>query len=178
MLPLKSFYLEKEIEFTTALLNPKWLKNYNIKDDGILAFLGPAHIKVPALTKEKPATEINCKKMLHFIVQYQKINTQTLLLLQHQLLNSIINYLGPTYTKHQNKIYFLNLPISVSMLKYSKSTSLIYVGLYIDSTGLNFHVLDLHKLNISPKELALQVSQFYTKEVNEIWAKEKEIIKI
>ncbi len=176
---MKSLFIEKEIKYTGSQLAPHWIyKNFGILGDAIVSFIGEMDVKITEMVDiEDVLTDspIYSRKMVSFILEHFEMGLSEAVTRQRLLICIIIEELRKTLGNIEIKrsgddIYIQNKKLSVSIATKSLTSSLIHIGLNIDSEGAPVKACGLQNnlgiMNI--KDFAQKIMQRYIDENAEI----------
>lgn len=142
---MKSKFIEEEIKYIGSQLAPHWIyKNFEILGDAIVSFIGEMDVKITEMVDiEDVLTDspIYSKKMVSFILEHFEMPLSEAVTRQRLLICIIIEELQKMLNNsHQirrsgDDIYIEDKKLSVSIATKSMTSSLIHIGLNIDSQG-------------------------------------------
>lgn len=142
---MKSLFIEKEIKYIGTQLAPHWIyKNFGILGDAIVSFIGEMDVKITEMVDiEDVLTDspIYSKKMVSFILEHFEMCLSEAVTRQRLLICIIIEELSKILknnteiTRSGDDIYVNNKKLSVSIATKSLTSSLIHIGLNINSDG-------------------------------------------
>ncbi len=172
--------IEKETEYTGSQLSPHWIyNNFDLKGDCIVAFMGPCSVDINSmvdLADVKNNDTIYSPLMLHFIMEffdddlYRAIYRQRLFIvhIKEKIENSVT---GKKFVREGDDIYLLDgdrRKLSVSIATRSMVSTLIHVGINIDTEGTPVKTSGLRELDIEPVQFAKEVVSGFIDEIEEI----------
>jgi len=189
-----------EVPYFGPELRPHYLlSRYGIRGSGMVAFVGPCHVKTDHLVDWEDRIEqdfIRAEKMVHFIGEFFGFTPREGVLFQ-RLFMSVIGdeirstlakrdpagscaswgllrkgddlYLYPASGSPQDSSQWKKL--SVSIVAPSGSSQLLHAGLNIDPTGAPVAAIGLQELGIDPHTLIRSVFERISREWNGVeWA--------
>lgn len=177
---MKSKFIEEEIKYIGSQLAPHWIyKNFEILGDAIVAFTGEMDVKITEMVDiEDVLTDspIYSKNMVSFILEHFQMGLSEAVTRQRLLICIIIEELQKVLKKEikirrsGDDIYIEDKKLSVSIATQSTTSSLIHIGLNIDSNGAPVKACGLENdLGLSDiKSFALKIMQKYIDENDEI----------
>lgn len=174
---MKTKFIDEEIKYIGSQLKPHWIyKNFNLRGDSIVAFVGECDVKLTEMVDIEDVMNnepIYSKKMLSFISEQFGINLVEGVLRQRLLITIIKELLeedGITVKRNGDDLIINDGKLSVSIATKSITSVLIHTGLNILSEGAPVKASGLEsELGIKDvKTFALQVMQRYSEEIDDI----------
>ena len=183
---MKSKFIEEEIKYTGNQLAPHWIyKNFNILGDAIVSFTGEMDVKLSEMVDIEDVlsnSPIYSKRMLSFIIEHFEMLLCEAVTRQRLMICIIIEELQKVLknrvkiVRNGDDIYVEDKKLSVSIATKSSTSSLIHIGLNIDSQGAPVKACGLNNdlgLNESGeindiKNFAINVMKKYVDENAEI----------
>lgn len=142
---MKSKFIEEEIKYIGSQLAPHWIyKNFGILGDAIVSFIGEMDVKISEMVDiEDVLTDspIYSKKMVSFILEHFEMGLSEAVTRQRLLICIIIEELQKALDykikirRSGDDIYIEDKKLSVSIATKSMTSSLIHIGLNINSEG-------------------------------------------
>ncbi len=181
-----------EREYTGPELRPHFLlSQYGLRGSGIVAFVGPCHVRTDHLVDWEDRIEqdfIRAKKMIHFLGEFFAFTPREGVLLQRLVMSIVCDeirarlrngtgilrkgddlYLFPSESGGINTTLWRKL--SVSIVAPSGSSQLLHIGLNCDPEGAPVAAIGLNELQIEPFELIHAVFSRVSAEWNGVeWA--------
>jgi hypothetical protein len=178
-------FIDKKIEYDGTQLTSHWaLKNFDLQGDSIVAFIGPCNVqreKLVDIVDKKRNQPIFSEEMLHFIAEFFDLDLEKAILRQRILISVIKESLDASRrpsTAHlilarKGDDIFASADgetrkLSVSIATLSPVSTLIHVGLNIKGEKIPVPAISLQELKIDPRNLANQVLQSYTEEIESV----------
>lgn len=180
---MNSLFIEKEIKYDGSQLTSHFAyKNFNLKGDSIIAFVGPVSVPITKMVdiedviSNKP---ISSDKMLNFIIEIFDNNLNTIIWIQRvfisiieEELNRILN--SNSVIRNGNDLFYNNKKLSVSIATISPVSALIHTGINIKNTGAPIPISCLEDMNIDYKSFGLKIMELFVKEYQSVdYAKSK-----
>lgn len=152
---IKTQLLQEQVTYDGTQLQPHWIyRNYGLLGDAIVAFVGEVNVtldKMVDLTDVKESEHIYSPKMLNFIVEHFDTDLELAVYRQLILMVSIKEELE-TYEILTQRIgddlYIERSKLSVSIATSSVVSTLIHVGLNIETEGTPVKTAGLNQLGI------------------------------
>ncbi len=176
---MKSLFIEEEIKYIGSQLAPHWIyKNFGILGDAIVSFIGEMDVKITEMVDIEDVitnSPIYSKKMVSFILEHFEMGLSEAVTRQRLLICIIIEELKKMkknleVTRLGDDIYIDDKKLSVSIATKSLTSSLIHIGLNINSEGAPIKACglenDLGITNI--KEFSQRIMKRYIDENAEI----------
>ena len=176
---MKSLFIEKEIKYIGSQLAPHWIyKNFGILGDAIVSFIGEMDVKITEMVDIEDVitnSPIYSKKMVSFILEHFEMGLSEAVTRQRLLICIIIEELKKMkknleVTRLGDDIYIDDKKLSVSIATKSLTSSLIHIGLNINSEGAPIKACGLENdLGITHiKEFSQRIMKRYIDENAEI----------
>ncbi len=174
---IKSLLLKEPVDYDASQLHPHWIfRNYGILGDAIVAFVGEAHVKshkMVNLTDVREKEYIYSPKMLNFIVEHFNTDLEMAIYRQLILIFAIKEELDGYEVVVQrigDDLYVERAKLSVSVATSSVVSTLIHVGLNVESHGTPVKTVGLKELGISDiSSFAEKVMLRYKRELERIY---------
>lgn len=163
--------LDKEIKYTGAELSPHWIyQNFDLLGNALVAFIGEADVELSHmvdLEDVKKKAPIYSPKMLHFVGEWFQESWEVGILYQHLfvlLLSEALTQRGvKNLTRRGNDLYFENKKLNVSICTKTLSSTLMHIGINIETQGTPVPTIGLKDWDIDPAALAKSLlDQFST----------------
>ena len=174
---MKIKFIDEEIKYIGSQLKPHWIyKNFNLRGDAIVAFVGECDVKLTEMVDIEDVINnepIYSKKMLSFISEQFGIDLVEGVLRQRLLITIIKELLeenGIIVKRKGDDLIINGGKLSVSIATKSITSVLIHTGLNILSDGAPVKASGLEsELGIRDiKSFALKVMQRYSEEIDDI----------
>lgn len=171
---LETLFSSEEIKYTGEQLSSHFGYNkFGLEGDYLVSFVGECDVggdnlvdMVEYVNKER----IYSPRMLHFIGEFFPADLERSVLLQHIL--SAVVYEGimiqnphSGVSRIGNDIFADKMKLSISVATVSRVSSLIHLGLNIESDNIDYPVIDLNALDINYKGLSLYVLESFNDEI-------------
>ena len=174
---MKTKFIDKEIKYIGSQLAPHWIyKNFNIKGDAIVAFIGECDVKISEMVDIEDVINnepIYSKLMLSFISEQFGIGL-TEGVLRQRLLMCVIKELleekGIDVIRNGDDLIVNGGKLSVSIATKSITSILIHTGLNIlsENAPVKASGLESELGIINIKEFAIEVMKRYSEEIDDI----------
>lgn len=174
---MKTMLIDKNIKYTGLELSPHYIfKNFNVCGDAIVAFIGEADVDLDhmvdledVLRKDK----IYSPKMLNFLGEFFSISLLETILFQRMIIVLIKEYIEKTSSAKLSRIgddlYFSgDSKLTVSIATKSVTSTLIHVGVNIETKGTPIKTSGLNDFNINPEQIAKVILENFKNEVDSI----------
>lgn len=174
---IKTAFLPEQIDYDGTQLQPHWIyRNYGIPGDAVVAFVGQVNVtveKMVDLTDVREKDFIFSPRMLNFIVEH--FNTDLELAVYRQLLlmvaikDELENY-EVVMQRVGDDLYLDRGKLSVSIATSSVVSTLIHVGLNIETIGTPVKTTGLQELGVTNlTSFAENVMLRYKRELEHIY---------
>ncbi len=155
-------YLDNEITYTGSELSPHWIyQKFDLLGNALVAFIGEAKVELSHMVDiedVKKKAPIYSPKMLHFVGEWFQDSWEVGILYQHLfvlLLSEALHAKGVKgLSRRGNDLYQENKKLNVSICTKTLSSTLIHVGINIDTEGTPVPTVGLKNWDIDPKALA------------------------
>lgn len=178
-------FVDRRIEYDGTQLTSHWaLKNFDLQGDSMVAFIGPCNVKKENLVDivdKKRSQPIYSQEMLHFIAEFFDLDLEKAILRQRVLISVIKEILDADIRPDTADLVLIRKgddifaavgeerrKLSVSIATLSPVSTLIHVGLNIKGEKIPVPAISLQELKIDPRNLANQVLQSYTEEIESV----------
>ncbi|HZK42718.1 MAG TPA: DUF366 family protein [Syntrophomonadaceae bacterium] len=173
---MKTLFIDKNIDYLGIQLAPHWIyNNYNLLGDAAVSFIGEADVSIDHmvdLTDVQEQAFIYSPLMLHFILEHFDTNLTLAIFKQRMLMVCIKDELEQYEvipSRIGDDLYINKRKLSVSIATRSVVSTLIHVGLNIETAGTPVPAIGLKELNIPDiKAFAENVLQRYKRELEQI----------
>jgi len=174
---LKYKFIEDKITYTGRELSSHWIyKNFNLRGNSLVAFIGPARVKehLVDIADCKKNRDIRSSLMLHFISEYFDLDLEKTILRQRLFINLLAQEINHVRKKLSNvecrgdDLYVKDRKLSVAIATLTPVSCVFHVGLNIISSGAPIKAIGLRDLSISPKPLANRIFKLYARELETI----------
>ena len=167
---------DREIRYDGTALSPHWIyKNFDLKGDALIAFVGEADVAIDHmvdLEDVKKKAPIYSPKMLHFIGEWFHDNLDIAILTQHLFVAGIYELLWEKgvqgLRRRGNDLYVNEGKLSVSIATKSLTSVLLHTGINIHTEGTPVPTSGLGQLEIDPFSFAETVIARFEKDA-EVW---------
>ncbi len=174
---IKSLLLKKRIDYDASQLHPHWIfRNHGLLGDAIVAFIGEAHVpseKMVDLFDVKEKEYIYSPQMLHFIVEHFDTDLQMAIYRQLILIVAVKEELEGYEVMVQrigDDLYVKRAKLSVSVATSSVLSTLIHVGLNIETEGTPVKTIGLREMGVKDiSAFAENVMLRYKRELERIY---------
>lgn len=166
--------LDKKVDYDGSQLRSHWIfDTIDVTGDTVLAFIGGCDVSLEHmvdLADKKQKCSIFSESMLHFIAEFFGPNMNEMIL--HQRL--FVSILADAIRRHVkdvvivrkgNDLYDNDAKINVSIATASTVSTLMHVGVNIESRNTPVKTKGLKDYGVEPKMFAEEVLQEYKKEV-------------
>ena len=176
---MQTLFIDEEIKYIGSQLSPHWIyKNFNIKGNAIVAFIGECDVNLNHLVDIEDVINnepIYSKSMLS-IIEENFNATLTEMVYKQRLLVTITKeliekkYPQVKIRRSGDDLYIGDKKLSVSIATKSITSSLIHFGLNINAIGAPIKAADLTKdVGIKDvKAFAIELLNTYKEEVEDI----------
>lgn len=174
---MKTKFIDEEIKYIGSQLKPHWIyKNYKIKGDAIVAFIGECDVKIDEMVDIEDVINnepIYSKSMLSFISEQFGIGLTEGVFRQRLLVSIIKEVLeerGISVIRNGDDLIVNEGKLTVSIATKSIISILIHTGINILSEGAPVKASGLtSELGITDiKDFALEVMERYSEEIDDI----------
>lgn len=174
---IKTLFLEEPVKYDGTQLQPHWIyRNYGLPGDAMVAFAGEVNVKLDKMidlndVREKEPIYSPC--MLNFIVEHFDTNLELAVYRQLLLMVAIKEELETYEIAIQrvgDDLYIERGKLSVSIATSSVVSTLIHVGLNIETDGTPVKTAGLNHLGISDiSSFAESVMLRYKRELERVY---------
>lgn len=174
---MKTKFIDDEIKYIGSQLQPHWIyKNYKIKGDAIVAFVGECDVKIDKMVDIEDVINnepIYSKSMLSFISEQfgigliEGVFRQRLLVI---VIKEVLESRGISVVRNGDDLIVNGGKLTVSIATKSIISILIHTGINIISDGAPVKASGLtSELGINDiKDFALEVMKRYSEEIDDI----------
>lgn len=174
---IKTAFLEEKIDYDGSQLKPHWIyRNYGILGDAVVAFTGEVNVtidKMVDLTDVRANDGIYSPLMLNFLVEHFNTNLEMAVYRQLILMVAIKEELENHEIEVQrvgDDLYIERGKLSVSIATCSVVSTLIHIGLNIETEGTPVKTVGLKNLGIADMaSFAENVMLRYKRELERIY---------
>ncbi len=152
---MNKLFIKKEIEYTGNQLSPHWIyKNFNIKGDAIVAFVGRVNVQLNEMVDIEDVINnepISSDKMINFIIETFNTNLKEAIFRQRlfiSIIKEVFEDRGIVLKRKGDDLFFENKKLSVSIATISTTSTLIHTALNLVSTGTPIPVSSLKDMGI------------------------------
>ncbi len=176
---MEILFIDKELKYDGTQLSPHWIyKNFKIKGDAVVAFVGECEVKLEHMVDIEDVINnepIYSKKMLNIIEEnFQSSLIETVY--RQRLLVTITkeliekNYPQVNITRSGDDLYIKDKKLSVSIATKSITSTLIHFGININAEGAPIDAADLvSDVGVKDiKKFANDLISEYKKEIEDI----------
>jgi uncharacterized protein len=171
---------EQIIAYDGTQLAPHWIyRTFDIMGNALVAFVGPADVKISEMVDiedVKKKAPIYSPRMLHFLGEWFQDSFEVGILLQHLFVSVVYETLleskhgAGAWYRRGNDIYFDSRKLSVSICTKTLVSTLIHVGINIETEGTPIPTSGLLELGINYSDFSLKVLNKFESDY-ECWAK-------
>ena len=173
---MKTKFIEDKIKYIGSQLKPHWIyKNFKLKGDAIVAFIGECDVKIDEMVDIEDVINnepIYSKSMLSFISEQFGVSLTEGVFRQRLLITIIKELLeerGNSVIRKGDDLYFDNRKLSVSIATKSITSCLIHTALNITKEGAPVSASDLTEIGIIDiRKFANEVLNNFKKEIESI----------
>lgn len=163
-------FIEEEMEYDGSQLASLWaFRNFGIKDDCIVAFIGKCDVKPDHMVDMEDRIEgdrIYSPRMLHFIVEhFDDVSMKLIATRQRLLVYMAKDVIGREIEIRGSDMYWNRRKLSVSVATVSTVSSKIHLGINIESD----EYASLTEMGVfDVKRIALEICSLYSREILKI----------
>ena len=169
--------VEERVDYTGLELRSHFIREQaGIRTDGLIAFIGGCRVETDALVdlEDREAGDfIAAEKMLHFIGEHfgvglreGNLRLRLLVAIVGELIEKDIT--GAGVERKGDDLFALDRKLTVAISTVSPVSSLMHLGVNIDTAGAPVAAVGLEELGIDPVGLARVVLARYEKECRSI----------
>lgn len=171
---IQTKFIREMITYTGEQLRSHWIYHKTgLLGDAIVAFRGPAQVNQDHLVDLADVREgkyIQSKDMLHFLIEHFDSDLVRTILRQRLLISICAEKLNQhldrfSVLRNGDDLYDEDKKLSVSIATLSPVSSLIHVGINIDSTGTPVPAMGLSDYSIDSEPFAEEVLDSYSQEI-------------
>jgi len=174
---IKTAFLQEQIDYDGTQLQPHWIyRNFGILGDAVVAFTGKVNVaidKMVDLTDVRANDGIYSPRMLNFIVEHFHTDLEMAVYRQLILMVAIKEELENYEVVAQrvgDDLYIQRGKLSVSIATSSVVSTLIHVGLNIQTAGTPVKTVGLEELGVADMaSFAENVMLRYKRELERIY---------
>ncbi|MDD4171573.1 MAG: DUF366 family protein [Syntrophomonas sp.] len=174
---IKTLLLKDEINYDATQMHPHWIyRNHGVLGDAIVAFSGEVHValdKMVDLTDVREKEFIYSPRMLNFIVEHFNTDLEMAIYRQLILIVAIKEELEGYEVRVQrigDDLYVERAKLSVSIATSTVVSTLIHIGLNIETKGTPVKTAGLKELGITDiSAFAQNVMLRYKRELERIY---------
>ena len=175
--PITLKLIDQEIPYTGRELSVHWIyKTFGIQGNACVAFCGPCDVKKDQLVDLEDVIGdkfIFSQKMLHFLVEIFDPNLEKAVLRQRLFMSLIKDELDlrvhyPTFIRVGDDIYEGEAKVTVSIATASPVSTLMHVGVNIDSRNTPLLTMGLTDYKIDPFDFARSILEKFERELSGI----------
>ena len=168
-------FINEETAYTELYAHYAY-RNFGIRGDSIVAFVGPCEVardKLIDLDDRFADARIEAAAMLHFVVEHFGITLRDIVTRQRLLImlaTEMIKRRSPQsdIVRKGDDLYVGSGKLSVSIATVSPVSGLIHLGMNVDGTGAPVEVAELTSIGIKPGMFAPAIMKAYARELDEI----------
>ena len=163
-------FIEEEMEYDGSQLASLWaFRNFGIKDDCIVAFIGRCNVRPDHMVDMEDRIEgdrIYSPKMLHFIVEhFDEVSMKLIATRQRLLVYMAKDVIGREIEIRGSDMYWNGRKLSVSVATVSPISSKIHLGINIESEEYaSLAEMGVHDI----QRIALEICSLYSREILKI----------
>lgn len=174
---VKTLFIEEQIDYWGTQLAPHWIyTKYGLPGDAIVAFIGEAKVPLNNMVDLKDRMEnafIYSPLMLHFLIEHFDSNLELAVYRQRMFIIAVKEELEQfeiPVNRRGDDLYVSKGKLSVSIATRSLVSTLIHVGLNIETKGTPVNTAGLGQLGIADvKSFAENVMIRYKRELEQIY---------
>lgn len=178
MKTIETKFIEKEIKYDGTQLSPLWIyKNFDLKGDAIVSFLGPAELDARTMVDMedvKANDRIYSESMVHFIAEFFDLDLEKTVFRQRLLMVTMKEVLeaklNRVFTRNGDDIMDGNAKLTVSIATSSAVSTLIHSGINIVNRNTPVLTKGLEDYGVHPPQFAKDVLQSFKSELDSSWA--------
>ncbi len=174
---MKTLFVRKEIAYTGEQLRALWTyETFGLAGDSIVAFQGPCDVRpefMLDLEDLRAGAEIKARLMLHFIAELFDAGLREAVLQQRLLVSVIAEIIKGrlrrlAVERKGDDLFVERRKLTVSIATVSPVSSLIHLGINIDSIGSPIPAASLKELGAAADWLANDVLAAYAAEQDQL----------
>ena len=167
-----------ELAYTGHQLRSHWIyETFGVQGDAIVAFRGPCRVALSEMVDRADVLageDIRAAEMLHLIAEHFDRDLTRAVLRQRLLICMIAERLtwareAPIPRREGDDLYIGPRKLSVSIATVSPVSTLIHVGVNVDSSGAPVDAVGLGEFGIDVEALAADLLEAYAAEAEEIY---------
>lgn len=178
---MQTFFIPKKIKYDGSQLAPLYsYLNHKILGDSIISWIGACDVSFANMKDGEDLislSPIRGQLMLHFIIEIFDQNLFSGVSCQRLFASIVKDYLNRKAAKalganfllrDGDDIFLKNRKLSISIASCSAVSTQVHFAMNISNKGTPVPTLSLEDLNLSPKEVATEVMQLWSKEYQSI----------
>ena len=167
---MEQLFTDKEIKYTGNQLSPHWIyKNFNIKGDAIVCFIGPVDVKLTEMVDIEDVINnepIKSDLMANFIIEVFNSNLLEAII---SIIKEVFEDMGVSLKRKGDDLFYNNKKLSVSIATKSTVSTLIHTGINLVSTGAPIDVSSVKDMeNINRDCLIKEIMKRFCMETSDI----------
>lgn len=174
---MKSQYVDRPMIYTGEELNAHWIyRNFGILGDAVVAFVGEVNVardKMIDLSEVIDQSYIYSPSMLNFIIEHFDHDLNLAIYRQRLLMICImeeLQQLGIDVTRRGDNLFVHRGKLSISIATATTVSTLIHVGLNIDTDRTPVETAGLSQLGVADiRALAENIMMRYAREIEQIY---------
>lgn len=174
---IKTTYLSQPINYSGKELEPHWIyRKFDIMGDAVVAFCGEARVPQSFMLDQTDIldqTYIYSPLMLNFIIEHFDNNLNLGLYRQRLFMIGMkdeLEQLGITVVRRGEALYANNGKLTVSVASSSNVSTLLHIGINIETDGTPVKTAGLTELGVSDiQSFAENVMRRYRIELEQIY---------
>jgi len=174
---LKSLFVEKTMIYTGEELSSHWIyRNFGILGDAIVTFIGEVNVardKMIDLSESIDQSYIYSPSMLNFIIEHFDHDLNLAIYRQRLLIVCImeeLQQLGISVTRRGDNLFVHRDKLSISIATATTVSTLIHVGLNINTEGTPVETIGLVQLGVADiRAIGENIMMRYTREIEQIF---------
>lgn len=174
---MKSVYIDKAINYTGEELCSHWIyRNFGILGDAIVAFTGEVNVardKMIDLSEAIDQSYIYSPSMLNLMVEHFDHDLKLAIYRQRLLMVCIMEELqqvGVAVTRRGDNLFVHRGKLSISIATATTVSTLIHVGLNIDTSGAPVEAAGLTELGVGDiRALGENIMMRYIREIEQVY---------
>lgn len=174
---METMFIEDEIEYNGQQLTPHWIyNNYKLVGDAVVSFIGQVHVPVDNMVDLSDVMDeafIYSPMMLNFIIEHFNHDLNLAIYRQRLFMVCIkeeLEQFDIPVSRRGDDLYIGKSKLSVSIATASTTSTLIHVGLNIETAGTPVQTAGLKDMATTDiKSLAENCMLRYKRELEQIY---------
>jgi len=164
---MKSLILKQEMKYTGAELAPHFIyRQYGLLGDSIISFIGEADVRDSMVDIEdiRKKDFIYSPKMLHFIIEHFGMSLSEAIARQRLFISILKDIISNGAIRKGDDLFIGKGKLSVSIATVSPVSSLIHIGINIETKNTPVITSGLKELGLKPLKIAEKAIKLYIEE--------------